>query len=129
MSRAVSTVLTKGAVAAVRVSQARAMVVKNGVPGRGCPEDAGSGSTLAAPAADVPHRRGSLAPVPRGSKLTTSKRSGTVGGNFWRRTGRSSFPLSPGPPGFMTRVPIGGADPVAGARVTARVIDPDPGWA
>ena len=46
----------------------------------GC--DDGTGITLVAPEGEVPHWRGSLAPVPRGSKLTMS--------NCWRMAGGNS---------------------------------------
>ena len=68
----------------------------------------------------VPHCRGSLAPVPRGSKVTTSLSARTSAGRSGRITDRIWLPLSPGPPGLIRSVPSVAVPLVAGAIVTRR---------
>ncbi len=95
------------------------MPANTAVPGSGCPARAGTGSALVTAARLVPHSSGELAPAPRGSKLTTSMLERTSGGSSGYSTGRIWLPLSPGPPGFMTSVPLVARPPVAAIRVTA----------
>ena len=76
----------------------------------------------------MPHRRGSLAPVPLGSKDTMSKCCLMAGGRSTRATGRIWFPLSPGPPGLNTSTPVGWEASRAGARVTATGMEAPRGW-
>ena len=123
MSRAVLKVLSDGSRDAARCWHRWAMAVNAGAPGSGWPAADGTGTTLVNAEGGVPHRRGSLAPVPRGSKLTMSKCWRTAGGRLPSVTGRIWFPLSPGPPGLNTSVPVGPEGSVAGARVTATGID------
>jgi hypothetical protein len=99
------------------------MAVNSGVPGNGWPAADGTGATLVNAEGGVPHRRRSLAPVPLGSKPTMSKRWRMAGGRWSRATGRIWVPLSPGPPGLNTSVPVGPEGSVAGARITAIGID------
>src|ERR1035437_363416 len=104
------------------------MVVNTAEPGSGCWGSDGTGSWLVTVDGDVPQSSGSLAPVPRGSKLTRSNRWRTTVGNEASTTGRIWIPLSPGPPGLNTRVPIRLAGSSAGARDTASLGVAGLGW-
>ena len=73
MSRAVSVVSMNGSRSGASARQERAMVVNAVLPGNGRPGAAGTGSALVSADGGVPQRSGSLAPVPRGSKVTMSK--------------------------------------------------------
>ena len=99
------------------------MVVNAVLPGNGRPGAAGTGSALVSADGGVPQRSGSLAPVPRGSKVTMSKSWRMAGGSRLSATGRIWLPLSPGPPGLKTSVPCGPEGSRAGARVTAMAIE------
>src|ERR1035438_2121215 len=98
MSRAVSVVSMNGSRSGASAWQERAMVVNAVLPGSGRPGGAGTGSALVIADGEVPQRSGSLAPVPRGSKVTMSKSWRMAGGSRLRATGRISLPLSPGQP-------------------------------
>ena len=70
------------------VAHALAMAENTGVPGRGSPARDGTGKVAVTVDGTVPHCSGALAPVPRGSKLTTSVAERTSGGSSGRSTGR-----------------------------------------
>ena len=119
MSRAVSVVSRKG-------SRAWALAGPgHGREGRGSrqwqPRGGRDRDTLVSAGGGVPQVSGSLAPVPRGSKLTMSNRWRTAEGSRPRMTGRIWFPLSAGPPGLNNSIPPGSEGSSAGARLTANV--------
>src|SRR3569833_4263183 len=72
------------------------------------------------------HLTGGLPLVPRGSKLTRSKRAATAAGTGLAFT-RLRTPELPGPPGMRTRVPIRLAGSVALRRATATSMWSPPG--
>ena len=63
-----------------------------------------------------------LAPTPRGSKLTKSKRDRTSAGNPVAVLRRSSIPEAPGPPGFVINEPMREPGFSAGWRINAMSI-------
>ena len=102
-----------------RVWQAWAMAVKTGVPGSGRPADAGPAHGGGARGRGAALEGVAGAGAPRVEADDVEVGTDRPAGSSGRATGRIWLPLSPGPPGLISRVPCGAPASGAGARVTA----------
>ena len=96
---------------------------KSTTPNCGMVGNAGVIGQRASRCASVRQSTGSLPAVPRGSQLTTSKRSLTPA-KMSAADRRKSTPEPPGPPGLVKTVPAAFPLPVCGFLMTARAIVP-----